>query len=197
MKRFFKNIHGKIFLHFLPWIVFPPGKTVNGQFFTFHRLNIIEFIDTWKSNIQGSVLDIGAGTWDYPRKTLQKNCKYLSVDNFLHPNVDLICDIHHLDRVFEPESWDFILCFDVLEHVQQPVTVVQQVKKLLKPGGIFLATTPYFYPLHSNAQTQDYWRISADALKFILLDASGYSQVDVQTYGHPKYPFTISVSAVK
>ena len=197
MDRIVKNLHGKIFTFFLPWIVFPPGKTANGQFMTYHRLNIIGFLDNWNSRIHGNVLDIGAGTWEYPRKILQDRCVYFSVDNFQHPNVDLIYDVHHLDQRLEPASWDFILCFDVLEHVLQPKEVVQQARNLLKPGGVLLVTVPYFYPIHSNAQTHDYWRISPDALRYLITELAGFSQVDIHSYGHPKYPFSISAAAVK
>ncbi len=197
MVKILKNLHGKLFQFFLPWIVYPPGKVVQGQFKTFHRLNIINFIDSWNPRIQGNVLDIGAGTWDYPRTTLQDHCRYLAVDNFSHPNVDLICDIHLLDQELEAGSWDFILCIDVLEHVLQPSEVMKQAKNLLKPKGIFLATTPYFYPYHSNAQTRDYWRFSEDGLRFLLIELAGFSQVDIQSYGHPKYPYSLSTAAMK
>jgi SAM-dependent methyltransferase len=197
MDRTLKNLHGKLFKFFLPWIVYPPGKIVNRQFMTFHRLNIVGFLDSWNTKIQGNVLDIGAGTWEYPRKTLQYHCRYMSVDNFQHPNVDLICDIHHLDQQLDTSSWDFILCFDVLEHVLKPSEVVQQAWNLLKPGGIILVTTPFFYSIHSNSQTPDYWRISPEALRILLLELAGFSQVDIQSIGHPKYPFSVIASSVK
>jgi SAM-dependent methyltransferase len=197
MNRFLKNLHGKIFNLCLPLIVFPPGRTVDGKYLTFHRLNIINFLDCWKYCLHGKVLDIGAGTWDYPRKCLQDHCQYVSVDQFIHPNVDIICDLHHLDQQFEPASWDSILCFDVLEHVKQPSSVILQAKNLLKPGGIFLITIPYFYPLHNNIQTFDYWRMSPNALQYLLQELANFTSVNIQTYGAPRYPFTISASAVR
>ncbi len=164
---------------------------------SFHRLNIIDFLDQWKPRILGNVLDIGAGTWEYPRKTLREQCNYMTVDQFEHPNIDFISDIHHLDQLSEPATWDYILCFDVLEHVQQPSEVILQAWKLLKSGGTFLVTTPYLYPLHSNVQTKDYWRISPEAMQFLLLEIAGFTQVDIQTKGNLKFPFSILASAVK
>jgi SAM-dependent methyltransferase len=197
MDLLLKSLHGILFKLFLPWIVYPPGKIVNRQFVTYHRSNIINFLDCWNPRIKGNVLDIGAGTWEYPRKTLQDHCSYMTVDNFQHPNIDIICDIHHLDQQLESKSWDFVLCFDVLEHVLKPPDVVQQAINLLKPGGTLLITTPYYYPIHSNSLTQDYWRISPEALRFLLLEVAGFSKVDIHSCGHPKYPFSVMASAVK
>lgn len=197
MINILKNLHGRFYKIILPWLVYPPGQTVNGQFMTYHRQNLTNFLNTWKPKLLGNVLDLGAGTWEYPRKLLKDQCHYLSVDTFFHPNVDLVADAQHLDQYLEPDSWDFILCFDVLEHTQVPIDIILQSRRLLKAGGIFLVTTPYFYPLHGNNQTKDYWRLSPDALQYLLAEKSGFSLVDVQSQGNPRYPFTVTASAKK
>ncbi len=45
--------------------------------------------------------------------------------------------------VFEDNSFDIILCLDVLEHVQSDTSVAKEIKRLLKPGGLFIGSTPY------------------------------------------------------
>lgn len=50
------------------------------------------------------------------------------------------------DRVpLEDHSVDIIIADYVLEHVQDPVSFVSEVKRLLKPKGIFCARTPHKY----------------------------------------------------
>lgn len=46
------------------------------------------------------------------------------------------------DASFAPESFDVITCFDVLEHVYDPRSVLANVGKWLKPGGIFYVLVP-------------------------------------------------------
>lgn len=47
-----------------------------------------------------------------------------------------------LDAAFRPESFDVITCFDVLEHLYDPLQVMVKVTEWLKPGGIFYVLVP-------------------------------------------------------
>ena len=42
---------------------------------------------------------------------------------------------------FEDASFDAVCCCDVLEHVDDPARVLQEVARTLKPGGVFLYDT--------------------------------------------------------
>jgi SAM-dependent methyltransferase len=57
-------------------------------------------------------------------------------------NVRLIeADLEHglptLDRQFE-----FILCADILEHLRDPAGILRQLRGLLRPGGVLIASLP-------------------------------------------------------
>jgi len=47
-----------------------------------------------------------------------------------------------LEASFPPESFDVITCFDVLEHVYEPRSVLAKVREWLKPDGIFYLMVP-------------------------------------------------------
>ena len=47
-----------------------------------------------------------------------------------------------LDAPFQPESFDAITCFDVLEHIYEPHRVMAKVSYWLKPGGVFYIHVP-------------------------------------------------------
>ncbi len=47
-----------------------------------------------------------------------------------------------LNAPFPRESFDVITCFDVLEHLYEPLQVMTKVREWLKPGGIFYVQVP-------------------------------------------------------
>ena len=56
-------------------------------------------------------------------------------------------------ETFEPESFDAIISLDVLEHVPSPPEMVRDLSKLLRPGGLFIVSAPFFgvrpqFPTH-------------------------------------------------
>jgi SAM-dependent methyltransferase len=137
------------------------------------------------------------GTWSYPRQLFQDRCDYVAVDCFEHSNVDVVCDIHRLIEVFQPESFDFVICTDVLEHIPYPWQAVRELSEVLKPGGRLLLTTHFNFHLHSNEQVRDYWRISADGLRVLLQEVASFDEVDITPVGNSEFPFSHTVVARK
>ncbi len=59
---------------------------------------------------------------------------------------------HDLDAL-PAESYDAIVCLDVLEHVPEPANLVEKLARCLKPGGILIVSAPFFavgaeFPTH-------------------------------------------------
>jgi 2-polyprenyl-3-methyl-5-hydroxy-6-metoxy-1,4-benzoquinol methylase len=168
-----------------------------GKLYTIPRISIIRFLEEWKTHIHGKVLDVGAGTWNFPRQLLQDRCDYIATDCFEHPNVDIVSDIHSLTDLFHPGSFDFILCFDVLEHIPRPWIAVHQLYDVLKPAGTLLLTTPFNFHLHGEQVFKDYWRMSSDGLRQLMVEEAGFSQVTITPIGNSEFPFCYTVVAVK
>lgn len=59
---------------------------------------------------------------------------------------------------YDDNSFDFIFSDNVMEHVQDPVTVFEEIRRVLKPGGTFIAKTPnqrHYMPM--IARTTPIW----------------------------------------
>ncbi|XOV84389.1 MAG: class I SAM-dependent methyltransferase [bacterium] len=51
-----------------------------------------------------------------------------------------------LQLPFEDNSFDKVICAEVLEHIPDYQGMLQEIKRVLRPGGIFAASVPRFFP---------------------------------------------------
>ncbi len=90
--------------------------------------------------------------------------EYLGCDMREGPGVDKVLNIHALD--LPPESVGMVLCFDTLEHVEYPRTALEEIHRVIKPGGIVVISSVMNFPIHDYPY--DYWRFTPEAFKSIL-----------------------------
>ncbi len=70
--------------------------------------------------------------------------------------------------VIESEKFDFIVCTEVLEHTLQPFDAVNEIKRLLKVGGLAFVSTPYDFRIHGPLP--DCWRFTEHGLRALFND---------------------------
>ncbi|MEQ9403143.1 MAG: methyltransferase domain-containing protein [Cyclobacteriaceae bacterium] len=78
-----------------------------------------------------------------------KNLEYITAD-IESPLARVKMDIH--DIPFEENSFDVIFCNHVLEHVKSDIKALDEMKRVLKPGGWAILQVPFFYPLPKTTQ---------------------------------------------
>lgn len=64
-------------------------------------------------------------------------------------NVQCIADAH--DLPFLDKSFDVCIAVAVLEHVVDPFRCVDEMKRILRPGGYVYSETPFMQPVHMGA----------------------------------------------
>lgn len=89
---------------------------------------------------------------------------YIGCDIQEGPNVDRIEDIHALS--FEDGSVGTVVCVEVLEHVADPIRAVQEIHRVLAPGGVAILTSVMFMPIH--AHPWDFWRFTPEGFAKLL-----------------------------
>lgn len=68
------------------------------------------------------------------------------------PNLTLVLD-NICDTRLEPGSFDCILCTEVVEHIADSRAALKGMRRLLKPGGVLVLSTPQrFSPLELTAK---------------------------------------------
>lgn len=139
------------------------------------------------------ILDAGAG--ELRNKPLCSHLAYVSQDLCQYEGrgdatglqtgtwdtrqIDLVCDI---TAIPEPDqSFDVILCSEVFEHLTEPQLALDELARLLKPGGKLILTAPFsslvhFAPYHFATGFSRYWyehHLTARGLSIVELQANG------------------------
>ena len=126
--------------------------------------------------LEGEVLDIG-GTKNGKYHQELKGSHNITVANIDEKyGYDVKID---LEKKFtlEDNSFDHILCLNVLEHIYNYQNVLSESHRVLKSGGTMIHFTPFLYKEHGCPH--DYFRYSKSALKRMYQDA-GFEVVKVE-----------------
>lgn len=76
---------------------------------------------------------------------------------------------------FPDAAFDLIYSYQVLEHVRKPETVLRELVRILKPGGLFIGQTSQFEPYHSYSL----WNFTIYGFARIMEDA-GFRLVELR-----------------
>lgn len=99
------------------------------------------------------ILDAGAGTGPY--RDFFSHCNYKTQDFCMTPTsrgkytkMDYVCDITNIP--VPDESFDVVICSEVLEHVPEPIKVIKEFSRILRRGGRLFLTAPLGCGLHQE-----------------------------------------------
>jgi SAM-dependent methyltransferase len=82
---------------------------------------------------------------------------------------DYIADLCNTNSdVIIADSFDYVLCTEVLEHTLQPFDAVKELKRILKPGGLLFISVPFNFRIHGPLP--DCWRFTEHGLRALLKD---------------------------
>jgi SAM-dependent methyltransferase len=104
------------------------------------------------NKIQDSkILIIGGGTIGAGMNALYETytSNIISFDVYDSNNIDLIADAHSLP--FKNDKFDLIVIQAVIEHVFDPIQVVSECFRVLKPNALIYAETPFLQHVHEGA----------------------------------------------
>ena len=110
----------------------------------------------------GTLLDIGSG--DSPYAAAIRAGRTIAVDVERGNGVTLLADAHRLPLV--PDAVDMVVSFQVLEHLKDPPRAINEVERVLRPGGIVVMTTHGIWPYHGH----DYHRWTHEGLALLFAD---------------------------
>ncbi len=143
-KRYTDPIDGKSFRKFLPYgyervreNVLAPG-TLSLERHRLFWLYLTKETSFFTDSIK--VLHFAPEQAFYKRFRKMKNLDYTTTD-LNSPIADVKADI--CDLPFEDDTYDFVICNHVLEHIPDDHTAMQELYRVLAPGGTAIMQVPY------------------------------------------------------
>jgi SAM-dependent methyltransferase len=145
-------------LRSLPFLEGQPGPRADLETWRRHGqavLGLCEGID-WEERW---VLELGAGRCWLSAQLARQGARVVAVDILEADYIGLdsaevfleegarfdrvLCDMHHLP--FKPDSFDAVVATATLHHSHDPVALLREVKRVLKPQGLMLAANEPLY----------------------------------------------------
>jgi SAM-dependent methyltransferase len=126
------------------------------------------------------VLDVGCGKKPYFPYFAANVDEYVGIDiDMDNPMADMLAPVE--DLPVEDESFEVVLCTQVLEHAGVPDQAVTELYRVAKPGGRVLASTHGVQVYHPSPE--DHWRWTHSGLELLFLRNAAWSSVTVQPAG--------------
>jgi SAM-dependent methyltransferase len=85
---------------------------------------------------RGTVLDLGCGSAKAPGA--------LGIDISADTDADIVHDLDVFPYPLDDGSFDHVLMQDVIEHLREPIRVMEELHRILRPGGRVHLRTPHF-----------------------------------------------------
>lgn len=161
------------------------------------RKSVVEFLEYCanKYDKDGLLLDIAPQDYEGARPYFLDS-KVYTLDINPKSNADYIADIcNKNDKLIQDSYFDFVVCTEVLEHTLNPFSAVQEIKRILKPGGLLFITTPYNFRIHGPLP--DCWRFTEHGLRELLKDFKLISLETVETEARELMPIQYKVIVQK
>jgi len=128
---------------------------------------VIKSIRRRAPDISGRHLDIGSGTGALIRR-LQSEfdlhshaCDY--TDRFMEirdQHVDIL-DLNTDRLPYDDNAFDLVTCTEVIEHLEHYRMILREARRVLRPGGLMVVTTPNILNLKSRIRfmTTGFWNL--------------------------------------
>lgn len=152
-------------MHFCGTGLFRGSLTVGDQ-------NQLLYLQRFVPEVDGAILEIGSKDYGstVPFRKHIRHRQYVGLDLEPGAGVDLVGDLSKGLCGLEKEHFSLIICCSVLEHVEKPWAIAQNIVSLTKPGGRVFMSVPWVWRYHPYPD--DYFRFSWRGIESLFADLS-------------------------
>ncbi|MEH2352518.1 methyltransferase domain-containing protein [Nostoc sp.] len=162
------------------------------------RQSIIDFmiyVAKYYAKKPGILLDIAPQIYEGAKPFFLQTIKIETFDINPASGCTYIGDICTYNNCLKNDSFDYIVCTEVLEHTLQPFNAVAEIWRILKPGGIIFLSVPFNLRIHGPLP--DCWRFTEHGLRVLLKDFSILELNNIETLERQLMPVHYTVVAQK
>jgi len=148
------------------------------------RYYIESFLAEYAVDIRGRVLEIGDDSY-----TRQFGENRVAIRDVLHvkegnPVATFVGDLTQADHI-PSDTFDCFICTQTLHLIYDMRTALETIYRILKPGGVLLATFPGISQ-RSNDQWAEgwYWSFTTHSAKRLFSELFPASHLTIKTYGN-------------
>ena len=149
------------------------------------RYYIEQFLAEYADDIHGRVLEIKHSTYTkrYGQERVTKSDVLHPVDG--NPDATIVADLTKADHL-PSDCYDAIIFTQTLQVIYDIRTVVTTLYRILKPGGVLLATASGMAQLSLDDFDRwgEYWRFTSLSARLLFEEAFSVGHVTVRPYGN-------------
>lgn len=138
--------------------------------------------------IKGRILDLASGTKKpsyYRFLKVDDASDIISVDISDERKPEIKADLEK-PFPFPEKEFDYVFCFNLLEHIYNHSNLINEAHRVLKEGGKLIGTVPFLGSVHGDPD--DYFRYTKSALNNIFKQA-GFQNIKIEALGYG--PFAV------
>jgi hypothetical protein len=145
------------------------------------RYYIDRFLDSHRQDIHGRVLEILNSDYTNRYGSGIERADILDI-NPANPLATIIADLAAADSIGS-DLFDCFVLTQTLQLIYEVKSAISHSHRILRPGGVLLATIPAVSRLAGDGYT-DYWRFTPASCSLLFGELFGAGQVTVHSYGN-------------
>jgi SAM-dependent methyltransferase len=146
------------------------------------RYYIEQFLDRHRADIRGRVLEVRDSRYASRFGTGVTAVDVLDVEAS-NPRATIVADLSTADAI-DAETFDAFLLTQTLQYIPDLGAALGHARRILRPGGVLLATAPGISRIDTRHADRDLWRFTPRACSVLFAAAWPDDQVEISASGN-------------